>query len=50
MMLMVIDSTGSAISFRAGPAYFTAVFLARIVMPFSRSSSPESIARSSTCW
>ncbi len=27
----------------------TAVFLARIVMPFSRSRSPESIARSSTC-
>jgi hypothetical protein len=26
------------------------VFLARIVIPFSRSRSPESIARSSTCW
>lgn len=28
--------------------YFTAVFLARIVMPFSRSRSLESMTRSST--
>src|SRR5207342_576216 len=27
-----------------------AVFFARMVMPFSRSRSPESMARSSTCW
>jgi hypothetical protein len=31
------------------PLYETAVFLARIVMPFSRSRSLESIARSSRC-
>ena len=31
------------------PSCFTAVFLARIVMPFSRSRSPESITRSATC-
>ena len=49
MMLIVIGSPPVA-SAAAGPAYGTAVFLARIVMPFSRSSSPESIARSSTCW
>ena len=30
------------------PAWRTAVFLARIVMPFSRSRSPESITRSAT--
>src|SRR5919112_721793 len=49
MMLIVIGRPPVA-STAAGPAYRTAVFLARIVMPFSRSSSPESIARSSTCW
>ena len=30
--------------------YWTPVFLARIVMPRSRSMSPESITRSATCW
>ena len=44
MMLIVIPPSGAA-----GPAYRTAVFLARIVMPFSRSRSPESIARSWMC-
>src|SRR5699024_11327690 len=33
----------------AGPWYCTAVFLARNVIPFSRSRSPESIARVATC-
>ncbi|CAM5653317.1 hypothetical protein SGLAM104S_04611 [Streptomyces glaucescens] len=42
MMLMVIGSPPSL------GWYFTAVFLARIVMPFSRSRSFESIMRSST--
>ena len=32
------------------PRQRTAVFFARMVMPFSRSRSFESIARSSTCW
>ena len=32
------------------PFQRTAVFLARIVMPRSRSSGFESITRSSTCW
>src|SRR5918999_286047 len=32
------------------PPCRTAVFLARIVMPFSRSRSPESMTRSSTSW
>ncbi len=42
MMLMVMGSPPSL------GWYFTAVFLARIVMPFSRSRSFESIMRSST--
>src|SRR6476619_351045 len=45
MMLMTIGP-----SVAAAPVYRIAVFFARIVMPFSRSRSPESIARSSTCW
>ena len=32
------------------PCHRTAVFLARIVMPFSRSRSIESITRSATSW
>ena len=32
------------------PLWSTAVFLARMVMPFSRSRSPESITRSLTDW
>ena len=42
MMLMVMTSPPSL------GWYFTAVFLARIVMPFSRSRSFESIMRSSS--
>jgi hypothetical protein len=42
MMLKVTPPSGAC-----SPAQRTAVFLARIVMPFSRSRSPESIARSS---
>ena len=45
MMLIVIPSARPA-SRAALPAYRTAVFLARMVMPFSRSRSPLSIARS----
>src|SRR5665648_393048 len=48
MMLMVTPS-GSPASAAAGPRYRTVVFLARIVIPFSRSRSPVSMARSSTC-
>ncbi|MDP9613270.1 hypothetical protein JOF35_005608 [Streptomyces demainii] len=44
MMLMVTGSPPSA------GWYFTAVFFARMVMPFSRSRSLESMTRSSTCW
>ena len=43
MMLIVMGSPPSL------GWYFTAVFLARIVMPFSRSRSLESIMRSSRC-
>ena len=32
------------------PPWSTAVFLARMVMPFSRSRSPESMTRSLTDW
>ena len=32
------------------PPYWMAVFLARMVMPRSRSRSPESITRSTTSW
>ena len=39
--------TGPSVA--CSPRYVIAVFLARIVMPFSRSSSLLSIARSSTC-
>src|SRR3954447_8784808 len=45
MMLKVTPPSGAPSAFHR-----TAVFLARMVMPFSRSRSPESIARSSTCW
>src|SRR3954466_13201242 len=45
MMLNVTPASGAP-----SPRHRTAVFFARIVMPFSRSRSPESIARSSTCW
>src|SRR3954451_23292164 len=41
---MTLMTTGSA---ECAPRYVIAVFFARIVMPFSRSSSLESIARSS---
>ncbi|CAM4062270.1 hypothetical protein HEMA109418_07515 [Helcobacillus massiliensis] len=44
--LMVIPS-GSPTAAAVGPVYRIAVFFARMVMPFSRSRSPESIARSS---
>src|SRR5919112_2728450 len=44
-MLIVIGPSLAAV-----PVYRIAVFFARIVIPFSRSRSPESIARSSTCW
>ena len=47
-MTLMVMPPGSPISAAAGPVYRIAVFLARIVMPFSRSRSPESIARSST--
>ena len=43
MTLIVTGPSGACT-----PSYSIAVFLARIVMPFSRSSSFESIARSST--
>src|SRR4051794_14674703 len=45
MMLNVTPPSGAP-----GPVQRTAVFFARMVMPFSRSRSFESIARSSTCW
>src|SRR4051812_45869208 len=45
MMLKVTPPSGAPSAFHR-----TAVFLARLVMPFSRSRSFESIARSSTCW
>src|ERR671933_868692 len=45
MMLNVTPPSGAP-----APRHRTAVFFARIVMPFSRSRSLESIARSSTCW
>ena len=45
MMLMIIGLPSAA-----SPVYLIAVFFARMVIPFSRSRSPESIARSSTCW
>src|SRR5919202_1413130 len=45
MMLNVTPPSGAS-----APSHRTAVFFARMVMPFSRSRSFESIARSSTCW
>src|SRR6478672_11842916 len=36
--------------FRRTPAWTTVVCLARIVIPFSRSRSPESMTRSTTAW
>ena len=47
---LIVMPSGWPISAAAGPEYRIAVFLARIVMPFSRSRSPESITRSSRCW
>src|SRR5215218_4046411 len=43
-------STMLIVTSPAGPWYVTAVFLARIVMPFSRSRSIESMTRSATSW
>ena len=45
MMLKTTPPSGAD-----GPAYRTEVFLARIVMPFSRSKSIESMTRSATSW
>ena len=42
MMLQVTPPSGAE-----GPVYLTEVFLARMVMPFSRSRSMESMTRSS---
>ena len=47
MMLRVMPS-GWPYWAASGPVYCTAVFLARMVMPFSRSRSLESITRSGT--
>jgi len=44
MMLMTVSEPS------CGDLKCTAVFFARMVMPFSRSRSFESITRSSTCW
>ena len=41
---------GVSTMFSFAPPYWTAVFLARIVMPFSRSRSIESMTRSATSW
>src|SRR5664279_3075366 len=49
-MMLTVTPPGWPAFAAAGPLYRTAVFFARIVMPFSRSRSPESMARSSTCW
>src|SRR6476620_4049130 len=49
-MMLMVTPPGAPAAAAAGPAYRIAVFLARMVMPFSRSRSPESMARSSTCW
>ena len=42
------DASGWPYLAASGPVYSTAVFLARMVMPFSRSRSLESITRSGT--
>ena len=47
MMLRVMPSGWPYLA-ASGPVYCTAVFLARMVMPFSRSRSLESITRSGT--
>ena len=44
---MTLIVTGTSVAWT--PVYVIAVFFARIVMPFSRSRSFESIARSSMC-